>query len=89
MFSSPEGKALTRYYLQRLVSELRWGRRGIRPRYTVPVSAIIKALKRSSLNYFGHRGWRGRVLRAGRGLRHWLPVILCQGTSMSLVAGGI
>lgn len=70
MFPNPEGKALTQYYLRRLVSELRWGRRGIKLRYMVPVSAIIKALKSSSLNYFGHRGWRGGVLRVGRGHTH-------------------
>lgn len=67
MFPNPEGKALTQYYLERLVSELRWGRCGIGLRYMVPVSAIIKALKCSSLIYFGHRGWRGGV---GRGHKH-------------------
>lgn len=70
MFPNPEGKALTQHYLWRLVSEMRWGRRGIRLWYMVPVSAIIKALKSSSLNYFGHRGWRSRVLRVGRGHAH-------------------
>lgn len=66
MFPDPEGRALTLYYLWQLVSQLRWGLNW----YIVPISAIIKALKSSSLNYFGHRGWRGRVLRVGRGHTH-------------------
>lgn len=91
MFPDPGGKALTRHYLWRLVSRLRWGQRGIRLRYTVPVSAVIKALKGSSLNYFGQRGWCAEGREGAQTLRqrHWLPVIRCQGTSVSPVAAGM
>lgn len=91
MFPHPEGRVLTQYYLRRLVSALGWGRRGTRLGYTVPVSAIIKALKSSSLNYFGLAWWGAEGWEGAHTLRQrrWLPVILRQGTSVSLVAKGM
>lgn len=48
-----------------------------------------KSIKKLLIKLFWARGLAWRALRAGRGQRRWLPVILCQGTSMSLVAAGV
>lgn len=48
-----------------------------------------KSIKKLLIKLFWARGLAWWALRAGRGQRRWLPVILCQGTSMSLVAAGV
>lgn len=48
-----------------------------------------KSIKKLLIKLFWARGLVWWALRAGRGQRRWLPVILCQGTSMSLVAAGV
>lgn len=80
MLPNPEGESLTQRYLWWLVSEPRWGRRGVWAPLRAARFCHNKRIKKLLIKLFW--AWGGAEGREGAPTLR-LPVVLCQGTSVS------